>query len=172
MNKISYLLCSIILVFSSCSNDDGNDPAADNINEPALIANWRLVDWYSEVPIDINNDGNASTNLWDQWNGCHKFSILILNENGTSNIQYTGPANNPKCPPGHETDEVYEYLNWFLSDNDTVLNFDLDDVSDTHEIIELSTENLVLKNAGSFSCCDSEINYYTDGYLVFEKVSD
>jgi hypothetical protein len=150
-------------------DEDGNkiiyhDP--DNL----IIGKWKLVDWYNDTPLDINKDGNASTDLYSQWNGCKKHSIIEFSATlKYAKIIYTGPNNNLRCPPNFSTNDFFPTEPWEITNNQT-LSFIGDDYYDRYEIIELSTTTLVLKRSGLFTCCDEYISYYTGGFLKFIKV--
>jgi len=133
-----------------------------------LIGNWKLVDWYDDIPRDINNDGNLSTDLFSQWNGCKKQSTLILLEDHSGKIIYTGKINNPKCPTDYSSGSFFTTESWEITDENS-LRFIGDDYYDTYEIIELNSNFLILKGSGFMTCCDSDISYFTGGYLKFKK---
>lgn len=133
-----------------------------------MTGGWRLIDWYDVIPRDINNDGTASVDLFSQWNGCWKQSILELNDNQAGKIFYTGEPNNPRCPPNLETYDFANIPPWDVNNN--YLEFIGDDFIDIYEIIELSSDLLVLKGSGFWTCCDASISYFTGGYLKFERV--
>ena len=166
MKKLFSLLF-ISLLFLGCKSDDN-----DNVEEQgqlAIIGNWRLVDWYDDVPRDINGDGNASTDLYSQWNGCRKGNILVLKEDFTTRLIYTGTNNNPKCPPGLETNDTFTIEPWYYDSSYEELVFMGSDYLDSYEIMELNDTTLVLKGSGIFTCCDPDISYFTDGYLKFQR---
>lgn len=157
-----FLACAFFfIILNSCNKNS-------SISENRIIGKWQLTEWYNDTPIDINNDGKKSTDLYAQWNGCYKHSTLILNSNFTTNIVYTGKNNNLKCPPGLVSGDIFSIQNWKLSeDND--LTFIGDDYLDSYEIIKLTSNVLILKGSGFLTCCDADISYYTGGYLKFKK---
>ena len=136
--------------------------------EEKLFGSWELVGWYDEIPRDINKDGNQSTDLFTQWDGCKKQSVLILSEDYTSKVIYTGEINNPKCPPNFKKGSFLSTANWEITD-ENILKFIEDDYLDTYEIIELDSNILVLKGSSFMTCCDVDISYFTGGYLKFKK---
>ena len=71
MKKL-YFFASIMLLLLGCKSDDDAN-ITENIS---LIGTWNLVAWYDTTARDINNDGNASTDLLSQWNGCKKHSKM------------------------------------------------------------------------------------------------
>ncbi len=166
MKKIYLLFLGLSLL--ACQNDEGNT-VIGGPQEATLVTTWRLVDWYTDEPIDINGDGNASTSLWDQWNGCRKHTLMELLSDQTTRLTYTGPNNNPKCPPGTQTNDSYFWFPWdYVEDENTIL-FLSDDTAFSYQIVELTVNSLVLDGAGFLTCCDADISYHTDGYLRFVK---
>jgi hypothetical protein len=157
----------ISLLFLGCKSDD--DSVEEQEQQLEIIGQWRLVDWYDDVPRDINGDGNASTDLYSQWNGCRKGNILVLKDDFTANLVYTGPNNNPKCPTGMETNDSFAIEPWYYDSNYEELVFMGSDYLDSYQIMELSVTTLVLKGSGFFTCCDPDISYFTDGYLKFQR---
>lgn len=149
-----------------CQDDD---EANNQNNEISIIGNWKLIDWFNDTPEDINNDGEESTDLFSQWNGCKKQSTLILSSNNTGKIVYNGENENPKCPSGFETDDFFSIEPWEFDELNQTFTLIGDDYLDSYDVIELSTETLILEGARFFTCCDSEISYYTGGYLEFER---
>lgn len=159
MKKLIFLFI-ISGIFFSCNED---------YNEFTIIGNWKLIDWYDDAPKDINNDGQESTDLFSQWGGCKKQSTLILSNDNSGKIVYNGNSNNPKCPPEFETNDFFTTEPWEFDQTNQLFTLIGDDYDDVYEIIELTSEFLILKGSGFFTCCDSEISYYTGGYLKFER---
>ncbi|NER11788.1 Lipocalin-like domain-containing protein [Muriicola jejuensis] len=155
---LAFLL--IVVFLNSCSN-------TTNTDQDEIFGSWKLIAWYDDNPIDINQDGQASTDLFSQWNGCKKQSILVLENDYSGRIIYTGPGDNDKCPPGFQTGNIFNTEPWKLENG--VLVFIGDDYFDSYEIITLNKNTLVLKGSGQWTCCDPEISYYTDGYLQFSR---
>jgi hypothetical protein len=157
-------------------DEDGNkiiyhDP--DNL----IIGKWKLVDWYNDTPLDINKDGNASTDLYSQWNGCFKHSTIeFFATLKSAKVTYTGPNNNLRCPPNSRTNDFYYTFPWRITNppwvisNNQILTFMGDDFLEEYEIIELSTITLILEGSYFLTCCDESISYYTGGFLKFIKV--
>ena len=58
MNKFPrlVLLCFIILFFNGCSQND-----EDTIEDNSISGKWELVSWSIKTPVDLNNDGIATT---------------------------------------------------------------------------------------------------------------
>jgi hypothetical protein len=164
--KRTFLIIVMIAFTFGCQNDD--EPNNQN-NEISIIGNWKLIDWYDDTPKDINNDGEESTDLFSQWNGCKKQSTLILLNDNTGKIVYNGENDNPKCPPGFETDDFFSTEPWEFDELNQTFTLIGDDYFDSYVIIELSAETLILEGARFYTCCDSEISYYTNGYLKFER---
>ena len=155
----------MVLALFSCNSSDPDD---DN-STLSLVGDWELVDWYDDSPRDINGDGEATTDLWSQWDGCRKHTILTLMEDGTSMITYTGPDDNPRCPPGRLTDHMFNIEPWEVDEGNTEFTLVGDDTFDTYEIVEFTSDDLVLEGSGFLTCCDAFIGYYTAGFLRFER---
>lgn len=167
MHKLALMFFSCLLM--SC-NQDGHSVDKNQENpEEVLVGIWKLVDWYNEVPIDINGNGDETTDLFSQWDGCRKQSLLVLSEDGTTEIVYIGENDNPKCPSGFETNDSYSIEPWSYDEQDQSLIFTGDDYIDSYSIIELSDHTLVLDGSGFITCCDFNIDYYTGGFLKFER---
>ena len=165
MKNIYLTLIVISLVFG-CKNED------ESIVQPqevTIVGNWKLIEWFDDVPRDINNDGQSSTDLMSQWNGCKKQSTLVLSSDHTGKIIYNGENNNPRCPPGFETNDFFTTDPWEIDDLNQELTLIGSDYFDSYEIVELTSESLILKGAGFFTCCDATISYFTGGYLKFRK---
>ncbi|MFL9844388.1 hypothetical protein [Flavobacterium rhizosphaerae] len=169
MKKIFSLLI-LSFLFMGCNNDDTKKQEYGN-HPSMLVGQWKLVGWYSDEPLDINNDGEASTNLYSQWNGCNKNNILVLNADGTSQMMVLGNPENSDCIIFHDN---YEYLPWYTENiNDPAfftLTFMGDDYNITNQIVQMSGTLLTLKDSGFLTCCDPGISNFTGGYLKFEKV--
>lgn len=156
----------LLLLFTACQSDDTTKAES---SLPSLSGTWLLVGWYDEEPRDINNDGVASTNLFDQWNGCKKHSKLILNGNGMGEIIYTGPENNPNCPNDFHTNDSFGAGPWEVDDPPIIFSLIGDDFVDSYIIESLTAEELVLQGSGFITCCDESISYFTGGFLRFER---
>jgi len=165
MKKMIMIVFLLTVVFSCGNDDESND---QDLNE-SIIGNWKLVEWYDDIPRDINNDGNATTDLFSQWDGCKKQSTLVLFEDNTGRIVYNGENNNPRCPSGFETNDFFTIEPWELDESNNKFILAGDDTIDEYEIVTLNSETLILEGAGFYSCCDASISYFTDGYLKFEK---
>lgn len=162
MKKLLLILL-MVSFFWSCGNDDDRKETEANI-----VASWKLVDWYDTEPRDINNDGNASTDLYSQWNGCFKQSTLVLYDDGSARKVYTGPNNNSKCPPDFQTGDFHTTEPWEISETEQTLTFFGDDYLDVYEIMEMTSTELILAGSGFLTCCDEDISFFTGGYLKFE----
>jgi len=163
MKKVIFTFITLGILFS-CNNDDN-----ESNSDIEIIGDWKLVGWYDDTPKDINNDGQESTDLFSQWDGCKKQSTLILSNDNTGKIVYNGGIENTRCPTGFETGDFFTTEPWKFDKINQTFTLIGDDYLDSYEVIELSSGTLILKGAGFFTCCDSNISYYTDGYLKFEK---
>lgn len=56
-----FLATLFLTGFTSCSKDDGAEE-----NSPELAGEYTIVSMTSNIPVDLNNDGIASTNLMDE----------------------------------------------------------------------------------------------------------
>ncbi len=162
-----YLSIFTIFLFLGCAKNSSSEI------EGSIYGSWKLVNWYNEVPIDINGDGQESTNLFAQWNGCRKESIITLNDDGTSLMVYTGADNNVNCPPDFRTGDSLGNFSWQFEEDPATdiksLVFVGDDYLDAYQIIELTKTKLIIERAGHWTCCDSSISYYTGGFLEFKR---
>ena len=62
MRSIKIVLLSFaILLGYACTNND--DDSATPAPSPSLVGNWKLIEVYSDIPADINNDGTSSNDL-------------------------------------------------------------------------------------------------------------
>lgn len=164
--KTSFFFVIIALLLSCAGDDDSNSTKKVDNN---IIGSWKLVAWYDDIPRDLNDDGNYSRDLYAQWDGCKKQSKMVLYENQTGEIIYLGANNNPNCPPGFETNDLFSSGDWSVDDPPIIFTLIGDDYEDPYQIIELSETTLVLAGAGFITCCDPAISYYTGGYLEFER---
>ena len=154
---IYYLIFSIALLSFNTQN-----------TEDRLFGSWKLVDWYDDIPRDINKDGEKSIDLFSQWHGCKKQSTLILSDDNSGKIVYNGKINNPKCPVDFKRGSFFTTESWEVTEENR-LGFIGDDYYDLYEIIKLSSKILILKGSGFMTCCDADISYFTGGYLEFQK---
>lgn len=158
------LLLTLLMI--SCESDD---KPADETASLSLEGNWILTGWYDTEPRDINNDGVVSTDLYSQWNGCKKHSKLILNEDGTGEIIYIGPDNNPNCPENFQTNDSFGSGPWEVDDPPIIFSLIGDDFVDSYIIESLTENELILQGSGFMTCCDESISYFTGGFLQFER---
>ena len=135
--------------------------------EAPLLGSWELIGWYDDIPRDINSDGNPSTDLFSQWEGCKKESILVLNKDGSGSIIYTGPNDNPKCPPGFQSGSRFNIPPWKAEERNLILSGS--DHDEIYQIVELTASELVLKGSGIMTCCDPGISWFNGGYLKFRR---
>ena len=157
MKKLSFLLL-IIGVFVACESDDDNTTEQE---PPSLIGSWVLTEWYDTEARDIDNDGIASTNLLEQWDGCNKYSKMVLYENGFGEIIYIGPNNNPNCPEGLETNDSFSSGPWETESPPVIFTIIGEDFTDPYFIEELTESTLVLQGSGFLTCCDESISNFT-----------
>lgn len=137
-------------------------------NDALLFGHWELVGWYDDVARDINKDGHSSVDLFSQWHGCKKQSTLVLSEDHSGRIVYTGAPNNPKCPPDFKNGNFFSTDPWELMEGN-ILRFIGEDYDDIYGIVELNVDSLILKGSQIITCCDADISYFTGGYLKFRR---
>lgn len=165
MKKVLFLFLIMGLLLS-CESDDDNIIVSD---PPSLVGSWILTEWYDTEPRDIDNDGIESTNLLEQWDGCNKYSKMILYENGSGELIYIGPNDNPNCPEGLQTNESYSAGPWETESPPVIFTLIGDDFVDPYYIVELSETSLILQGSGFLTCCDESISSFTGGFLKFER---
>jgi hypothetical protein len=170
--KIKYFFATIAAAFAltGCSDPDNNSFTPEQL----LVGRWKLETWYSDTPVDIDNDGTASTDLYSQWDGCYKNSEIKFNADMSTTITYTGPENNPSCPPGLIATDNWAGLPWYVepatadSPNGTIV-FTGSDYLESYPIVRLTDTDLIIKGAGLLVNGDASTSYYTDGYLKFTR---
>lgn len=83
MKKSLLFLYFIIacLPLTSCSQDD-------EVNKSAITGIWKLTAWNVITPLDLNNDGESSTNLLNEF-GCLSGSELIFKDSGFATLFYS-----------------------------------------------------------------------------------
>ncbi len=74
-NSLFVILFFVLILCNSCSNDDDS-------NQTSLVGTWELTSWNIGIPIDINNDSVASTNLLDEAD-CVNNETVVFETNGT-----------------------------------------------------------------------------------------
>ncbi|WP_378181691.1 lipocalin family protein [Aquimarina sp. SS2-1] len=71
-------LISFALVFTSCSNDDdGGDVSPDTVS---LVGTWELTSASGALPLDLDMNGSASSNLLDEL-PCFEDMIVVNDDN-------------------------------------------------------------------------------------------
>jgi len=169
--KIKYFFAALIIAaLAGCSDPDNNGFT----QEQMLVGTWKLDAWYSDTPQDIDNDGNASTDLLSQWNGCYKYSTVQFSADMSSSITYIGPESNPKCPPGLLPNDNYNGLPWYIDNSyaeypNGEIIFTGSDYLESYEIVRLTDTDLIIKGAGLLVNAEPDNSYYTDGYLRFTR---
>ncbi|TDU39700.1 hypothetical protein BXY82_1730 [Gelidibacter sediminis] len=74
MAKSSFLFCALscFILSSGCTEDDANNP---------VLGNWKLTSWSITIPLDMNLDGIANTNLLMETE-CEVNEKLIFDKHG------------------------------------------------------------------------------------------
>lgn len=155
------LTAFVFLGISGCSKDDSADI------DFGIKGEWELVNWYSNEAIDLNGDGQASTDLYGQWDGCFKHSRLILQEENGNEVllRYLGVDNKANCTPGIKHNDVITMgYTWSLRNKN--LEFNGSDFVDSYPIKELTSKKMVLEGASFLVGSETT---YTGGYLEFVK---
>lgn len=75
MKKV-LLFATMAAVMASCSDDDSNNTST------GLTGTWKVTSLTSGVPLDINMDGNATTNLIGE-TGCYGNTKIVFGANNT-----------------------------------------------------------------------------------------
>lgn len=93
-NFFLFAICSA-LIFTSCSNDDDGN-VSDMVS---LVGTWELTSATGGLPVDLDMDGNASTNLLEELS-CFE-DVITVNEDDTYNQDVTEITVNvePGIPP-------------------------------------------------------------------------
>jgi len=72
-----FVICFAFL-FTSCSTDDDNEGSSDMVS---LVGTWKLTSATGALPVDLDMDGNASTNLLEELS-CFE-DVIVVNEDNT-----------------------------------------------------------------------------------------
>lgn len=161
----NFMLALALLMLAVSCNDDDKKPN----NDSPIFGEWRLTGWYDDTPKDIDSDGNASTDLYLQWNGCYKHNHLEINSNNTFRNIYKGNPENANCNTGQLT-VMPSPCQIKQNSNSTEFIIVGDDYFDSYNVVQADDTTLVLEGSGLMTCCNSEIGYYTGGYLKFTRV--
>ena len=85
--KNSILLCSAVILFSSCAGEDLDDDAdllntkmLVYINSQDLIGTWNLTVMQANTPVDLNDDGTSNTNLMAETSCFNVMSIDLRDD--------------------------------------------------------------------------------------------
>ncbi len=74
-NSLLVILFLVFIFYNSCSNDEDS-------NQTSLVGTWELTTWTIGIPIDLNNDSVASSNLLDEA-GCANNETVVFEIDGT-----------------------------------------------------------------------------------------
>jgi hypothetical protein len=77
MKKV-FLFATMAAVLASCSDDDNTTTTT-----AGLTGTWKVTALTSGIPVDINGDGNATTNLIAE-TGCYGNSTLVFGANNSA----------------------------------------------------------------------------------------
>lgn len=130
MKKHYFYLLTVIVVFAlnSCDNEplegfDLSNPAIQNptggtAQTTSIAGTWKLTAWNSTNPVDINNDGTASTNLLTEFN-CYNNETIVFNADNTGTINNTSYADiELELVTG--TTNTYEYTTTCIPEIETI----------------------------------------------------
>ncbi|WP_299126968.1 hypothetical protein [uncultured Winogradskyella sp.] len=86
MKKLIFTLFSLasLVLITSCESDDD----ASTNSDASIEGTWLLTAWNSSIPLDLNNDGTASTNLLDEVN-CLTNETIVFDANGGAVVNST-----------------------------------------------------------------------------------
>jgi hypothetical protein len=128
MYRFSLLIC-LVFTFYSCDNEplEGFDLSVPNspttpdnpqTGNATIAGTWKLTAWNSVNPVDINNDGTASTNLLTEFD-CYNNETIVFNSDGTGDIVSTSFVDiELNLVTG--TTNTYEYSSTCIPDNETL----------------------------------------------------
>ena len=163
--KLKYLaIFLLILTIPGCEDEQPEYEARF-----LLPGQWQLTDWYDDEEVDINNDGQASVNLYSQWDGCSKnvrINFRADNDFYTSNY---GNPDNPSCTTLNVNEGSIN--RWQLLNENTVL-LTGDNFTREYEIVTLEDELLIIRGADLLVNTTDTPSNYNGGYLRFARYSD
>lgn len=163
--KLKYLAILIAVIsFLSCEDEQPVYEA-----RYLLPGQWQLTGWYDDEEKDLDNDGTASIDLYSQWDGCSKQSIINFRTNNDFEFTTHGNPDNPGCTTINVND--VNVTRWQLLNENTVL-LTGDNFSRQYEIITLEDELLVIRGADLLVNTNDTPSNYTGGYLRFARYSD
>lgn len=150
------LILLFLVIFISCSSDDVNqelEKTADN-----LIGDWQWIAFTSNIPLDYNNDGESSKNLYKQFGEvCRKDDILRFEKRNETSGPYFEIENEQVCN-SNDPNTIKRTSNWYFDDN--FLRILEDDAANGFGIEEFTTEYLTLSTTVNFQNGEPVIYYY------------
>jgi len=121
MKKLLLPILGLVLLISisSCKKDEETTtPTPKKTNYELLVGKgWVVSSATSSTPIDWNDDGNRSTDIYAQMDACDKDDFTTYNVNNT----YITDEGATKCDPGDP--QTWSGI-WLLSSDQTTLNQD------------------------------------------------
>lgn len=131
-------ILSTTLVGCNKNTVNRNDKIIDK-----LYGRWVLKEWYSEVPLDINNDGNASTDLLIQAEKCYENYIVEI----TKGAYYTHALyiNQLSACGGHNSRSPQNLPPAHYNFKDNRISLPYKYYANYYELIKLSESTLLLK---------------------------
>jgi len=143
MKKIIVLL---LIILVSCSTNDDNEQlekTADN-----LIGDWQWIAFTSNIPIDYNNNGETSKDLYAQFQEvCRKDDILRFEKRNENSGPYFELENEKVCNTNNPN-TIKRTSSWYFDDN--FLRIFEDDAANGFRIEEFTSEYLTLSVTADF----------------------
>lgn len=107
-----------VLSFSSCNDDDDEDPTPPTKTELLTAKNWMVEGWNVEPAIDIDGNGTQENNLIPYIDACNLDDFFDFNSDGS----YTIEEGASKCDPNDPS--VVESGDWLWNSDNTRLIFE------------------------------------------------
>lgn len=141
LNFSTLFILILSTIFFSC-NKNTISHNSDTIDK--LYGRWVLKEWYSEVPLDINNDGNSSTDLLMQAEKCYENYIVEMSKGDYTHTFYINQL--PACSDySSRPQRNLPPIHYNSKDNRVSLPYKY--YAKYYELIELSDSTLLLKGS-------------------------
>jgi hypothetical protein len=95
-HRILYLTL-ISLIISSCSphNKNENYNAPQGYADSQLVGSWKITAFTSDTPYDWDGNGNAETNIYNNWDACEKDNLYIFAGDKTGSFKINCSVTKP-----------------------------------------------------------------------------